>query len=190
MSQVYFDPAVGGDGSTVSDDSNAGTGLANGGHRTRFIPALSQIVAIASWMLGKVSAAAGSASSAASSADLSAGYAATVGSTTAGNDPVQSPANYMLGSAAYINQTFLYASATYDPPSLAAGTSTTTTVAVAGAELGDFVQTSANITMTLIVTGRVSAADTVTLTYVNPTAGAVDIGSHTAYVEVKKRIPT
>lgn len=49
MSSVYFDPAVGGDGSTVTDDSNAGTGLAAGGHRARFVPALAQLVAVANY---------------------------------------------------------------------------------------------------------------------------------------------
>ena len=47
MASVTFPPSVGGDGSTVTDDNNASTGLGNGGHRTRFIPALSQMVAVA-----------------------------------------------------------------------------------------------------------------------------------------------
>lgn len=47
MSSVTFPVAVGGDGSTVTDDDNASTGLANGGHRTRFVPALAQVVAVA-----------------------------------------------------------------------------------------------------------------------------------------------
>ncbi|MFD1189759.1 hypothetical protein [Phenylobacterium conjunctum] len=64
MASVYFDPAVGGDGSTVTDDSNASTGLDNGGHRTRFVPALAQIVAIAANVVTKAAAAAASAASA------------------------------------------------------------------------------------------------------------------------------
>jgi hypothetical protein len=47
MASVTFPVTVGGNGSTVSDDSNASTGLANGGHRTRFVPALQQMVAVA-----------------------------------------------------------------------------------------------------------------------------------------------
>lgn len=47
MASVTFPVTVGGNGSTVSDDSNATTGLANGGHRTRFVPALQQMVAVA-----------------------------------------------------------------------------------------------------------------------------------------------
>lgn len=64
MASVYFDPAVGGDGSTVTDDANASTGLDNGGHRTRFVPALAQIVAIAANVVAKAAAAAASAASA------------------------------------------------------------------------------------------------------------------------------
>lgn len=47
MSSVTFSAGVGGDGSTVTDDDNASTGLANGGHATRFVPALAQVVAVA-----------------------------------------------------------------------------------------------------------------------------------------------
>ena len=47
MSSVTFSASVGGNGSTVTDDSNASTGLANGGHITRFVPALAQVVAVA-----------------------------------------------------------------------------------------------------------------------------------------------
>jgi hypothetical protein len=47
MASVTFPAGVGGDGSTVTDDANPTTGLANGGHRTRFVPALSQMVAVA-----------------------------------------------------------------------------------------------------------------------------------------------
>ncbi|MEN9885538.1 MAG: hypothetical protein RL758_116 [Pseudomonadota bacterium] len=68
MSSVYFDPAVGGNGSTVSDDANPSTGLADGGHRTRFVPALAQVVAIAGNTVTKAQEAAASAASASASA--------------------------------------------------------------------------------------------------------------------------
>lgn len=51
MTSVTFPPAIGGDGSTVSDDDNPTTGLKAGGHRTRFIPALVQMVAIVNWIV-------------------------------------------------------------------------------------------------------------------------------------------
>jgi hypothetical protein len=47
MTSVTFPPALGGDGSTVTDDANVSTGLANGGHRTRFLPTLVNTVAMA-----------------------------------------------------------------------------------------------------------------------------------------------
>ena len=40
MASVTFPPEVGGSGLTVTDDANPTTGLANGGHRARFVPAL------------------------------------------------------------------------------------------------------------------------------------------------------
>lgn len=44
MASVTFPPALGGDGSTVTDDDNPNTGLGNDGHRVRFVPALRQTV--------------------------------------------------------------------------------------------------------------------------------------------------
>lgn len=46
MSSVNFDVLLGGDGTTVSDDTNPTTGLRNGGYLTRFVPALVQFVAM------------------------------------------------------------------------------------------------------------------------------------------------
>lgn len=53
MSSATFNASVGGDGSTVTDDSSPTTGLANGGHRTRFVPALAQLVAVAAFVVNK-----------------------------------------------------------------------------------------------------------------------------------------
>ena len=76
MASVYFDPAVGGDGSTVTDDANPTTGLADGGHRPRFVPALSQVVAVAANTVTKANEAAASALAASDSASA----ASTAGS--------------------------------------------------------------------------------------------------------------
>lgn len=78
MTSVYFDPAVGGDGSTVTDDSNPSTGLGNGGHRARFVPSLNQLVAVANWVLGRTNTITASVDAAAQSemaADAAAGRA-------------------------------------------------------------------------------------------------------------------
>ncbi|MEW9585522.1 hypothetical protein [Paraburkholderia sp. DGU8] len=89
--QVTFPTNVGGDGSTVTDDSNATTGLANGGFRVRLLPMFTQIIAIANWILGTASTvstnatnAAGSASAASTSASNAASSASAAG-TSASN---------------------------------------------------------------------------------------------------------
>ena len=56
VNSVTFSAGVGGDGSTVTDDDNASTGLAAGGHRTRFVPALSQLVAVAGYVVNSIAA--------------------------------------------------------------------------------------------------------------------------------------
>lgn len=68
MASVTFPPSLGGDGSTVTDDASPTTGLASGGHRTRFVPALAQVVAVAGSVVTNAQAAANSAAAAAASA--------------------------------------------------------------------------------------------------------------------------
>ena len=48
---VTFSTAIGGDGSTVTDDNNATTGLRDGGWRTRFVPCFTNQVAIANYVV-------------------------------------------------------------------------------------------------------------------------------------------
>lgn len=84
----------------------------------------------------------------------------------------------------------LVGSKTYDPPNLAAGASTSTTVTVTGVVLADFVKSiSFGIDQAGVeFSGYVSAADTVTVWLTNKTGGAVDLASSTLYVEAQKRI--
>lgn len=70
MSSVIFDAAVGGNGSTVTDDANPTTGLASGGFRTRLVPMFAQIIAVANWVKTKASEAAASALSSYESATI------------------------------------------------------------------------------------------------------------------------
>lgn len=81
MSSVTFSSSVGGDNTTITDDSNASTGLANGGHRTRFVPALSQMVAIASYTVTQASNAGSSASAASTSASTASTQASNATTT-------------------------------------------------------------------------------------------------------------
>jgi hypothetical protein len=79
----------------------------------------------------------------------------------------------------------LSGSATYDPPSIAAGGSTTTTVTVTGASLGDaptFCSFSLD-TQGIVLEPWVSAANTVTVRFRNPTAGPIDLASGTLRVK-------
>ena len=50
VNTVYFDPAVGGTGLTVSDDGHPTRGLDNDGHRVRFVPALQNLVYIGAFV--------------------------------------------------------------------------------------------------------------------------------------------
>ena len=50
VNTVYFDPAVGGTGLTVSDDGDPVRGLDNNGHRVRFVPALQNLVYIGAFV--------------------------------------------------------------------------------------------------------------------------------------------
>lgn len=72
------------------------------------------------------------------------------------------------------------ASKTWDPGNVADKASTSTTVSVPGALLGDEVTCSFSMSLTgLSLTGYVSAADTVTCVLSNLSGGAVDLGSGT-----------
>ena len=84
MASVTFSASVGGDGSTVTDDSSPSTGLDAGGHRTRFVPCLAQTVAVAAYTVGRATAAASSSSAAATSAS-NAATSASAAATSASN---------------------------------------------------------------------------------------------------------
>lgn len=68
MASFYADPAVGGDGSTTTDDANATTGLDNYGYTERLVPMFTNAVNIATYSAGRATAAAASAVSSAASA--------------------------------------------------------------------------------------------------------------------------
>ncbi|MCK5769463.1 hypothetical protein [Algiphilus sp.] len=82
MASVTFPAGLGGDGSTVTDDDNASTGLGNGGHRLRFVPALAQTVVMAQTAKDRAAAAASSAG-AASTSETNAGNSATAAAGSA-----------------------------------------------------------------------------------------------------------
>lgn len=82
----------------------------------------------------------------------------------------------------------LSGSDTWDPGSIADGDEEAKDVTVTGAALGDFVLVSSSLDVAdLVLTGQVTAADTVTVQLANNTGGAVDLGSGTVYVRVIPR---
>lgn len=82
----------------------------------------------------------------------------------------------------------LTGSKTHDFASVADGAKASTTVTVTGAALGDFVvAVSLGVSQAgVLLTGYVSAADTVTVDLHNETGGAVDLASTTLRVLVRK----
>lgn len=79
----------------------------------------------------------------------------------------------------------LSGSAVFNPPSISSGTSSSTTIAVAGAALGNYVQASFSLDLQgLTVDAYVSAANTVTVVFSNLTGSPVDLGSGTLKVRV------
>ena len=72
-------------------------------------------------------------------------------------------------------------SVTFNPASVATITTAEQTTTVVGLKVGDFVfwQKPTNTAGVGVVNARVSAADTLAITFVNPTAGSVDAASET-----------
>lgn len=100
MASVTFSSAIGGDGSTVTDDSSPTTGLGGGGHRTRFVPCLTQMVNVTNYAAGRATAAASSASAAAASASGAATSATNASnSATAAANSATSSSNSATASA-------------------------------------------------------------------------------------------
>ncbi len=78
-------------------------------------------------------------------------------------------------------------STTYDPPSLAKGSSATTTLSLPGAVVGDFVIPSFSLDlMALDLSAWVSAAGVVSLKFQNDTNGTINLGSGTLKAMVMK----
>ena len=129
MSSVTFDVAVGGDGSTVTDDNNATTGLREGGWKTRFVPCFTQQVAVANYIVTKASEASASATAASSSATAAAASYDSfddryLGSKT--SDPsVDNDGNTLLTGALYWNTSSnvmkVWTGSTWFNPNIAAG---------------------------------------------------------------------
>ena len=107
MTSVTFPTSLGGDGSTVTDDANATTGLGNGGHRTRFVPALAQTVAVAANTVTRAQEAAASAASALNAPGTNATSATslTIGTGSRSFTLAQTGKAFSLGQSVIISNT-------------------------------------------------------------------------------------
>jgi len=123
------------------------------------------------------------------------GSAGTVSNIRLRNNDFARAANPVVGSvlataaSAYGNFGWLSASATWDPPSVANGASTATTISVPSAALGDTVNASFSVALGgLALVAQVSATDTVEVRLINNSGGAVDLASGTVRVQVFKGV--
>lgn len=84
----------------------------------------------------------------------------------------------------------LRGSAVFDPPDLAGGATQQTAVTVTGAVVGDYVVgvSFGEANAGILWFGQVTAADTVTVTQWNRTGGAINLGSETLRVLVRKQV--
>lgn len=110
---------------------------------------------------------------------------------TAGNQNLQLVLKSLLADITAIRTVLagiLQGSATYDAASLADGVGATTTIAVTGAALGDFVNVSHGVDLAgITVTAYVSAADVVSVRFQNESGGTLDLASATLRVLVFPR---
>lgn len=113
MASATFPPAVGGDGSTVTDDANPQTGLKRAGYQTRLIPALSNTVSVANFTKTKAeealasrTAAAASAAEAKTSELLAAGHANAAAQMTTAFDTLRPKVRPSL-NLDFVNQEFV-----------------------------------------------------------------------------------
>lgn len=91
------------------------------------------------------------------------------------------PTTDLDGNTVGLDLTF---SAAYDPPNLADGAGTTTTIASAGVVLGDFAIASFSLdTQGILITAWVSAANVISIRFQNETGGALDIAAGTLTVK-------
>ena len=86
----------------------------------------------------------------------------------------------LVGATSLVSMEPLVGKATYDAPSINAGGSTSSTVTVTGAAVGNEVAVTFSVSLAgLVLTSYVSAANTVTFVLYNPTGSPIDLGSAT-----------
>jgi len=158
MSLVTFSTSVGGDGSTVTDDDNATTGLKEGGWKTRFVPALAQEVAVAAYVVNAALTVLGGATTNSTSTTslaigtgsksltlVESGKAYAIGQYVLAASTV-SPSNYMIGQVTAFSGTSLVINVTSVNGS---GTLASWTISVTGAP-------SSSVPISATINGRLT----------------------------------
>jgi len=132
---------------------------------------------------GDVSAASVAATGAVSGASVAASGA--VSGASAAVSGLAAAGSAKIGGGATILK-HLSATKTWDPASTADGAMTSTTITVTGAAVGDTVAVGFTpaVPAGALLTGAVTAADTVTVTLFNKTGGVVDLASGTLRADV------
>ena len=122
MASFYADPAVGGDGSTTTDDANATTGLDNYGYTERLVPMFTNALNIATYSAGRATAAAASAVASAASASSALNAPGTNATSTTSVAVGSGSKSFTIqtGKAYVVGQTLNVASAA-DPANFMAG---------------------------------------------------------------------
>jgi hypothetical protein len=101
------------------------------------------------------------------------------------NGQIQGQEGVVVGSGGTQIKKHLSATVAWDPPSIAAGASATTTITVTGAALGDTVAVGFTSLVTgWTITGLVTATNTVEVRITNNTVGAVDLASGSLRADV------
>ncbi|MCY1263140.1 Chaperone of endosialidase [compost metagenome] len=153
MTSVTFTTDVGGDNITIDDTDNASTGLANGGHRTRFMIALQQFMKVVLWVKVTAATVLGYRDAAATSAGQAQTYAAAA-QAAAGAPALAGNANKVLAVNGAANGVAWVQSL----PALTVTALSATTVTATGAIAGDtFAGKTATLTHTVPYTRYVES---------------------------------
>lgn len=118
MASVTFDTAVGGDGSTVTDNDDPSTGLGNGGALLRLVPAFANVVNVAETVVNAAASIVGATTTnATSTTSLVIGTGSKTFTTQSGKAFVvgqfiiaantTTPSNYMIGQITSYSTTTL-----------------------------------------------------------------------------------
>jgi hypothetical protein len=193
---VTFSTAIGGDGSTVTDDDNATTGLRDGGWRTRFVPCFTNQVSIANYVVTKAGEAAASqtaAGSSATSASTSASTATTKASeaSTSATNAATSASNASTSASTASTQATNAASSASSASGSATSAAGSATTATTQAGIATTQATNAATSASTATTQATNASTSATNAASSATSAAASYDSFDdRYLGAKSSNPT